>query len=162
MLLGGITFWSLFSICMPIWYRIEERRGCVTASDTYFPLFYAIYNLTTIIGPLLIMLLFNVLILINIRRLARPGVTSNSDLPMIPSRTTKRQRKDLQLLKLSLTQAVIYILLTSLYAYTGTYNFFTRSIVKSREQTIIDTFLSNLGILLMYLYMGVGAAVRLR
>jgi hypothetical protein len=44
MVTGGTSLWFIFSLCMPIWYRIEGSGGCVAASDSAFPLFYAVYN----------------------------------------------------------------------------------------------------------------------
>ena len=155
MIIGGAIVWFAFSLCMPIWYRVEGDRGCVGASDTAFPLFYAVYNLVTILGPLFIMIVFDALILFNIRQLPRSRVVVHSRAPTTTRPALKHRRKDLQLIKLCLIQGAVYVLLTSLYAYTGTYSFVTRHMIKTQERTIIDGFISTVGINLMYLYMAV-------
>lgn len=160
MIIGGTFTWFGFSLCMPIWYQIEGNRGCVGASNTAFPLFYAVYNLATILGPLSIMIFFNILILYNTQHLARSTVVVHSGTRAASIQGVKYRRKDLQLIRLCLIQGVVYILLTSLYAYTGTYSFFTQTMIKTRERTIIDGFISTVGINLMYSYMAVSRFTR--
>ena len=156
MIIIGTLIWFLFSLCMPIWYQIEGSRGCVGASSTGFPLFYTIYNLVTILGPLIIMIIFNISILINVRALHRGRVSVHSDsVSTVVARGTQSHRKDHQLIKLSLVQGIVYIFLTSLYAYNGTYSFVTQSAIKTHERTVIDGFVTVIGVNLMYLYMAV-------
>ncbi|CAF0847026.1 unnamed protein product, partial [Adineta ricciae] len=62
-ILIGLGFCILFSINFPIWYQIEGTRGCIGAPDTFYPLFYTIYNLVITIGPFIIMILFSLLVL---------------------------------------------------------------------------------------------------
>lgn len=161
MTMTGIVLWMIFSICMPVWYQIEGSRGCVGASNTAFPLFYAIYNLATILGPLAIMIFFNALILFNVRQLRRGRVSIQTDSTIVVARGPQSHRRDHQLIKLSLVQGIVYVFLTSLYAYDGTYTFITQSIVKTRERVIIDRFITLVGINLMYLYMAVRKICRI-
>ena len=160
MIISGTIIWFGFSLCMPVWYRIEGNRGCVGASDTAFPLFYAVYNLATILGPLVIMIFFNIFILFNTRQLTRSTVVVHSGTRTASIQGVKYRRKDLQLIRLCLIQGGVYILLTSLYAYTGTYSFFTQTMIKTHERMIIDAFISTVGINLMYSYMAVSQFIR--
>lgn len=155
MIILGTGFWFSFSICLPIWYQIEGSRGCVGASNTVFPLFYAIYNLVTIFGPLFIMILFSLLVLINVRQVNRRQISMGIDRSISINNGIHFQRKDIQLIKLSVIQGFVYILFTALYAYNGTYAFLTQSVVKSRERVIIDGFITTIGVNISYLYMAV-------
>ncbi|UJR14211.1 hypothetical protein I4U23_001204 [Adineta vaga] len=153
MIIGGAGLWFSFSICMLVWYRIEGSRGCVGASDTAFPTFYAIYNLVTILGPLFIMILFSLLVLINVRQVQQRRVATVTETTVITKKGLHYQRKDIQLIKLSLIQGIVYVLFTSIYAYSGTYSFFSQTMIKTRERTIIDGFISTIGVNISYLYM---------
>ena len=146
----GVGLSLTVSLCMAIWYRIEGSRGCVGATDTLFPLFYTVYNLATILVPFVIMLVFSSLILFNVRQASRrTGPASGT------GRRTNYHRKDVQLIKLSFIQGIVYILGTSLYAYNGTYSFVTATMIKTHERIVVDGFLASIGINISYLYMAV-------
>ena len=149
----GTSFCILFSINFPIWYRIEENRGCVGASNTFYPLFYTIYNLIIIIIPFFIMILFSLLVLNNFRQVRRRRQIAC--VTQINITGQEFHRKDLQFIKLSLIQVFIYFLFNTFYAYNATYAFITQSTVKTAQRAALDSFLSTIGLNISYLYMAV-------
>lgn len=102
MIIIGASFWLIFSLCIPIWYQIERSRGCIGATNTVFPLFYAIYNLVTILGPFLIMILFSVLFLITIRQVIHRQILTATGTRIGITHGVRYQRKDIPLIKLSI------------------------------------------------------------
>ncbi|UJR32793.1 hypothetical protein I4U23_020255 [Adineta vaga] len=151
----GISFCILFSINFPIWYRIEGTRGCIGAPDTFYPLFYTIYNLVITIGPFVIMIFFSLLVLNNLRRRHRRQIigTTQTAVPIVT--TQQYYRKEMQFIKLSLIQVFLYVLCNTFYAYNATYAFITQSFVKTPEQVILDSFLSTIGLNISYFYMAI-------
>ncbi|CAF0729268.1 unnamed protein product [Adineta steineri] len=67
LIIFGLCFCILFSINFPIWCQIDGSKDCTGAPNTFYPLFYTSYNLVITIGPFLIMILFGLLILRNLR-----------------------------------------------------------------------------------------------
>ena len=152
----GLSFCIIFSMKFPIWYRIERIRGCVGASDTYYPLFYIIYNLIITFGPFIIMILFSLLVLNNIRKFRRRQIAAKTQINNTILPISKQfQRKDLQFIKLFLIQVIVYILLNTFYTYNITYAFLTQSNIKTPEQFALEEFLSTIGLIISYLYMAV-------
>ena len=154
----GCCFCILFSIMMPIWYRIETDRGCVAASNTFFPLFFTIYNLVLTIAPIFVMIIFSLLALNNLRKSRFRQVTTSKTTNLQLGTTMNRfvyHRRDIQFIKLAFIQMLIYILCTSFYGYTATFTFITQSMVKTKEQIAMDSFLNTIAINISYLYMGV-------
>lgn len=157
LVLSGTSFCVLFCTNVPIWYRIEGSRGCVAAADTYFPLFFTIYNLVITIGPMIVMVLFSVLGLNNLRRSRRPQASGLTHTNMASTTVGQFQRKDIQFIKLSLMQVVVYILCTSFYGYTTTYAFITQSTTKTPQQAALDSFLNTIAVNISYFYMAVSS-----
>ena len=157
-MLVGVGFCMIFSSHFPIWYRIEGNRGCVGASNTFYPLFFMIYNLVITIGPFFVMILFSALVLKNLRegrhrQVASTFNTQATITSMNPARQSRR--RDVQFIKLSLMQTLIYIVCNTFYAYNATYAFITQSIVKSAERAALDSFLSTIGLIISYSYTAV-------
>lgn len=158
LMVSGVGFCIVFGIHFPIWYRIEGNRGCVGASNTFYPLFYTIYNLVITLGPFFVMILFSLLVLNNLRQgrhhqVASTALTQGAISSINP--TGRYQRKDIQFIKLSLMQTLIYILCNTFYGYNVTYAFITQSIVKSPERVALDSFLSTIGLIISYSYTAV-------
>ena len=147
----GTSFCMIFSINFPIWYRIEGSKGCIGAPDTFYPLFYTIYNLVITLGPFFLMILFSLLVLYNLRQVNRRQVTCGTQT----NTGQQFRRKDIQFIKLSLIQVLLYILFNTFYAYNATYAFITQSTTKTTERAAIDSFLSTIGLNISYLYMAV-------
>lgn len=149
LIINGISFSLIFSIIMPIWYRIEESRtSCIGALDSFYPLFYTIYNLIIIFLPFFLMILFSLLAIKNLREIKIHPIS-------ITNNKTRVHRKDLQFIKLSLIQVLIYVLLNTFYAYNVTYTFITQSIIKSDEQIQLDSLFSIISLNMSYLYTAV-------
>ena len=158
LIIFGTSFCAIVSINFPIWYRIEGSKGCIGATDTFYPLFYTIYNLVITIGPFCIMIFFSLLALRNFQQVRHRRVvaTAQTDESALSLNTGRHfQRKDLQFIKLSLIQVLIYILFNTFYAYNATYAFMTQSTVKSPDRAAFDSFLSTIGLIISYLYMAV-------
>lgn len=156
-ILVGLIFCILFSIHFPFWYHIVANRGCISNSDTFYPLFYTIYNLVITFGPFLIMIICSLLVLNNLRNIRRRQNPTNT---VHLSTIRQFKRKDLQFIRLSLVQVVIYILFNSIYAYNATYTFATQSTIKTSERIAFDSFLSTIGLIISYLYMAVSCVLR--
>ena len=158
LMIFGVGFCVVFGVHFPIWYRIEGTRGCVGASNTFYPLFYTIYNLVITIGPFFVMVLFSLLVLKNLRQgqhqqVASTVLTQGAISSVNP--TGRYHRKDIQFIKLSLMQTLIYILCNTFYGYNATYAFITQSTVKSPERAALDSFLSTIGLIISYSYTAV-------
>jgi len=154
----GTSFCTLFGINFPIWYQIEGSRGCIGAPNTFYPLFYTIYNLVITLGPFFIMILFSLFVLNNLRQVRRRQIACSTRVNGTRSlRNTGRKfkRKDIQFIKLSLIQVFIYILFNTFYGYNATYAFITQSTVKTTERAALDSFLSTMGLIISYSYMAV-------
>lgn len=158
LMMSGVGFCLVFGIHFPIWYRIEGSRGCVGASNTFYPLFYTIYNLVITLGPFFVMILFSLLVLKNLRQGQHQQVGSTALTQGVISSinpTRRYQRKDIQFIKLSLMQTLTYILCNTFYGYNVTYAFITQATAKSPERVALDSFLSTIGLIISYSYTAV-------
>lgn len=153
--LFGTSFCLASSAFFPIWYRIEGARGCIGATDTFYPLFFTIYNLIITVGPFVLMAVFSLLALNNLRQSQRRLTTGLTQTSAPATLGQQYQRKDLQFIKLSLVQVLLYILCNAFYGYNVTYAFATQSQVKTPEQATLESFLSTVGLNISYSYMAI-------
>ncbi|CAF0829877.1 unnamed protein product [Adineta steineri] len=158
LIIFGLCFCILFSINFPIWCQIDGSKDCTGAPNTFYPLFYTSYNLVITIGPFLIMILFSLLILRNLRQGHRRQViaTTQTNIARLSINVGQQfHRKDIQFIKLSFIQVCLYILFNAFYGYNATYAFITQSTIKTAEQTAFNSFLSTIGLNINYLYMAI-------
>ncbi|CAF0918217.1 unnamed protein product [Adineta steineri] len=158
LIIFGLSFCILFSINFPIWYQIDGSKGGIGVPNTFYPLFYTIYNLVITIGPFFIMILFSLLLLRNLRQGHRRQVIARTQTNTVRLSINAGQqfhRKDIQFIKLSFIQVCLYILCNAFYGYNATYAFITQSTIKTAEQVAFNSFLSTIGLNINYLYMAI-------
>jgi hypothetical protein len=164
MVIGSILFWFLFSIHTLVGYQISPTRGCTYLLDPDYALFYSIQIIIPSILTLVIMIVFSIFTLRNVRGGGRIQViTQNTgNLTAVASNTPQninRRRREMQLIKLSLIQVISYVLLSVVGASFPLYSAVTSSQKKSSDQTAIESFIGNIALLLLYTYCAVGLII---
>jgi uncharacterized protein YqhQ len=106
------------------------------------------------------MIVFSILTLRNVRSSSRIQVVSQNtgNLTAVTSNSPQhinRRRREMQLIKLSLIQVISYILLCTIATVYPLYMFITSSQKKSADRTAIESFLTTVGLLLLYTYSAV-------
>ncbi|UJR06740.1 hypothetical protein I4U23_011029 [Adineta vaga] len=151
-------FWLIFSSHALVGYEITSTRGCTTPLDSIYALFYVIQITISSIIPFLILTLFSILTLYNIRdsyhhRRVQPIVQNNSSLIIVLfTQNINRRRYENQLIKISFIQVIFYVLLSMTSTMYPLYSLLTSSQRKSSDQNAIDAFINNTGLLLLYTY----------
>ena len=164
LMIGGVTFLTFFSLHAPIGYQPTSIE-CTAPVGSPYALFVSIEGIIISAVPLLIMTVFSILTVINVRsrtkRQIQPSLTNTS--MSVQTRTTtasseqssrQRFKQNIQLVRLSLLQVMLYFLLNSIWSLLPLYIFLTtsRGIVTINEQLTI-LFLGRLGLNLLYTYM---------
>jgi hypothetical protein len=158
LILGGVLFLITVSVYIPVGYVIDKNLGCGPSTDPVYSLFYTIYNIILTLTPLLTLIIFSVLILINIRHIGHRQVYPITQLSLnheIPNQRRRYQKKDIQYIKLSLTQVAGYILFNTLHGYNTIYAIVIRKTTKTADQRAIEIFVYGIGLNLHYTYTGV-------
>jgi hypothetical protein len=165
----SVIFWSIFTVHSAIGFETTVS-GCIPPSGSTYLLFYSIYSIIVSFLPMLIVIIFGVLTLRNVRSFVRRQIhpaNMNLDPRLNPSSlatssvaNTQRQRSksDFQLIRLSLFQTIIYLLLNSLWSVFPLYVFrvYAQSTYPSIDQANMIQFLHGFGLNLLYTYMAVG------
>ncbi|UJR13138.1 hypothetical protein I4U23_000162 [Adineta vaga] len=159
LIIGSTLFWLLFSIHAPIGYQISQTRGCTNLSNPDYALFYAIQITVSAIVPFIIMVVFSILTLRNIRSPHFIQIAAQNTVPSVVVVVAKpvpqsihRRRREMQLIKLSLLQVIFYVFLSMIGTINPLYSVLTNSQTKTSDQNAIDAFVNNTSLLLIYTY----------
>jgi hypothetical protein len=101
--------WLLIPSHLFIWETIEKLK--CSAFGTY-AIFYTTYTLIIIFTPLCLMSLFGFLTLRNMKRLRARVLPLNGTFTVA---SEQRKRCDIDLIKMVLTEVMVYLILTSAY-----------------------------------------------
>jgi hypothetical protein len=150
-----ILFWVIFNSIVAIGYEISVSSNCEKRTDDSFALAYIVFSVFSITGPLTIMIIFSILSILNVQttvhRRILPVRISNHNV----EQRNRYHRKDLALIKLSLVQVTVYIILNPLDMYNTIYGLTSSKTIKTSDQMAIENFITTVGIYLLYLYCSV-------
>lgn len=133
----AILAWLLIPSHLLIWETIEKSK--CSAFGTY-AIFYTTYTLIIIFTPLCLMSLFGFLTLRNMKRLRARVLPVNGTFTVA---SEQRKRRDMDLLKMVLTEVMVYLILTSAYPLVFLYTTITANITnKSGTRLQIESFIS--------------------
>jgi hypothetical protein len=167
LIITGMVVWPIFSLHAPVGYQPTPIE-CLPSPGSTYELFVSIESIIISITPILIMSIFSVLTVLNVRsRVNRRTQPAQIDLSILTQtqRTimsnvkSSRQRfkRSIQLVRLSLYQVILYLLLKSLWSMIPLYGFLTGAqAVVSINQRLMTLFLGRIGLNLLFTY----AAVR--
>ncbi|UJR07292.1 hypothetical protein I4U23_011580 [Adineta vaga] len=149
-----LSFWILFNIHTATGYS-SVNTVCASAHD--YIVLSSIYHIVTAIGALIIMILFSFLTLMNLRHVGRRINPITILTGRIGIERQSQKRREIQFIRLSFLQVLLYIILNSLR---------TAMPVVIYHVTVIRTSLSNeremiylcyyWGTYLLYTYAAVG------
>jgi hypothetical protein len=163
----GVIFWIIFSVHAPIGYQTNPVE-CTPPFGSNYELFVSIESIITSIATMLIMSVFSVLTVLNVRsrinRQVHPAATNLSILietqqTMMSNAESSRKllKKNIQLVRLSLLQVIIYLLLNSVWSIIPLYSFSVGAqAMMTINQQMMVLFLGRIGLNLIFTY----AAVR--
>jgi hypothetical protein len=133
----AILAWLLIPSHLLIWETIEKSK--CSAFGTY-AIFYTTYTLIIIFTPLCLMSLFGFLTLRNMKRLRARILPLNGTFTVV---SEQRKRRDIDLLKMVLTEVMVYLMLTSAYPLVFLYTTITANITnKSATRLQVESFVS--------------------
>ncbi|CAF0876979.1 unnamed protein product [Adineta steineri] len=149
-----LSFWLVFNIHSAIGYNTVNDMVCSSARD--YIVFSSIFHIVTAIVSLIIMILFSILTLINMRQVGR---RTNPLIIQTNRNQVERQSKkkrELQFIRLSLVQVLLYIILTSLRTFMPIVVYYVSvvRIASSNEREIMYLFF-YWGTYLLYTYAAV-------
>ena len=149
-IMGSFIFWVFIYIQVIVFYEISS--GSCQARLGAYGLFFSIYiAIDSGILPILLMVVFGLLIVSNVRQTKRrigATVTINEDQPGNASRISK---KDAQLHRMLANQIFLFVILNIPNPCYLTYRSFTVNMLKSPLRNTIETFISNMTYVLIYL-----------
>jgi hypothetical protein len=118
----SILFWTIFTLYVAIGYEIDINSNCVKRTDDIYELIYIIFALFSIICPLSIMIIFSILAILNVQKLIQRRVIPAIIINLNVVQPRHYRRKDLPLIKLSLVQVTVYIILNLVDMYNTIYS----------------------------------------
>jgi hypothetical protein len=160
------VLWLLFNIHVLVGFRLE-RHGCAANSETIYLSFFTVTTLFTALIPLTILAIFMILTLTNVtsRKLLRrrdrathPTTIAPDRLQVIRIITQQQQRRhnrNNQLIRLSVIQVFVCIVLNLPNTVFILYSFITKTYKKASEQLVVDSFVNLMTSNLLYTYCGV-------
>lgn len=157
LIIVGISFLSLVNLFVSVNYIIDRTAGCASRTDSFYAIFFTIYNTMLSLVPLSTLFIFSLLILMNIKQVkGRISPTELATIHVHPSPIRRKYpKKDIQFIKLSLVQVAGYMLFNTLHAYNTIYGIITTNKHKTSDQRAVDGFLYGMGLNLHYVYTGV-------
>ncbi|CAF0978043.1 unnamed protein product [Rotaria sp. Silwood1] len=163
MIAGSFIFWFLFHIHVPIKYGIG-RLGCSPPLGTTYELFYSMYNIIISLVPMFIMSIFTILAVRNLRlRLngrvqPQPLTTGSSSNPVVVStaftaQRLRQSRREGQLVRLSIPQVIVFVILNTIRAIFPLYSFLMNSRGGlTADERSLAIFLNGIGNNLLFTY----------
>jgi hypothetical protein len=168
LIIVSVAFWSIFTMQSAIGFT-STPYGCIPPPGSTYLLFYSIYSIIVSLLPMLITSIFSILTLRNVRSSANRQIhptqtTLASRLdPSTAARPVvhppqQRFKRDFQLIRLSLFQIMVYLLLNSLWSVFPLYVFKvnTQGSALTFDQHNLMQFLHGIALNLLYTYMAVG------
>jgi len=163
----GIIFWTIFSLHAAIGYQTGPIE-CTPPFGSTYELFVSIESIITSMTPMLIMSVFSLLTIFNVRsrmnRQIHPTMVNSSlhieaqQTTMLNAQCSRRIFKhSIQLVRLSLLQVILYLFLNSVWSIIPLYSFAVGAqAMMGIKQQMMVLFLGRIGLNLLFTY----AAVR--
>lgn len=154
---GNTLFWLLYSSHAAIGYQISPTRGCTFLFNADYASFYAQQSIVSSIIPFMVMVVFSILTLRNVHGFQRINANAQTServtgTALILIQNMNRHRHEMQLIKLSVLQVIVYILLNMTLTIYPLYSVLTNSQTKSADQMAIEAFLNTSNVFLFYTY----------
>ena len=149
-IIGSAVLWFVLYSQVLVFYKIING-SCQYQQGTYGEFFSIYISIDSGILPISLMLIFGLLIVRNVHQTkhrigATTAINENGSAP-----TRKMSRKDAQLQKMLANQIVAFVILNLLNPCFLLYQSFTVDTVKSPLLSTVDTFISNMTYVLVYL-----------
>ncbi|CAF1151643.1 unnamed protein product [Adineta steineri] len=154
LIIGSVIFWSLYAMHALIGYG-SNPSGCYPSPGTIYSLFASIDAIMTAVLSLVIMIIFSILTLHNLRlnsiRRIQPSIMQHT-LVTVPERQ-RRSKRNTQFLRLSLLQVLVFIILNSGWTVFAIFSAVSKPATLGLFNTILlVSFLQGFGITLLYIY----------
>jgi hypothetical protein len=162
----GVGFWTIFSVHAPIGFQ-PTSIDCAPPFGSTYALFYSIESIIVSMTPILIMILSSVWTVFNVHsrvnRQIQPAAPNTCTATERQQTITvnaqslhQRSRRNIQLVRLSLLQVLLYLLLNSVWSAFPVYTFFTTGPgIISLNQQLTLSFFGRLGLNLLFTYAAV-------
>lgn len=146
---------AIFSIHAPIGFGVRFNL-CYAYLNMGYIVFFTIYNILTAILPVIIMIIFSMLIMKNVRQSHKRIEAGSMELGNHSQPSSKTiQGSGGQFLQLVLIQSLSFILLNMTYALYVIYDTATNAMVKSSDQRSLEAFLYALSVHPVYIFCSV-------
>ncbi|CAF0852442.1 unnamed protein product [Rotaria sordida] len=150
LIIGSCLFWCLIYIQVLIFYEIQ-KNGCSFRNGIYGIIFSVYLLIESGILPPLMMLIFECLTLNNIRQSKRKTRSLTVGDVVRPGQYTRMSRKDLQFSKMLFNQICLWIILNIPNPCYLLYQTITINDTKSPLRLTVESFISNMSYLFIYL-----------
>lgn len=160
--IGSSLFWTLFSIHALIGYEVFSG-SCRPAFASIYGLFYSIYAIVVSMICPIIIIIFSIMTIINVRKSARrTHVTSATNNAPLTEQQRKRKKRDMQLIFVSLIQTILYLFFNFIISIWPLYVYLLSfQGTLSANQSVINLFINYLSTYLMYTYTAVRISIYL-
>lgn len=154
---GNTLFWLLYSMHAAIGYQVLPTRGCTFLANAVYASFYGQQSAVLSIIPFIVMVVFSILTLRNVRSVRRIHVTPQNTqrltgVALNATQNMNGRRHEMQFIKLSLLQVIFYVILNMTLTIYPLYSTLTNSQTKSPNQIAIESFLNTSNVFLFYTY----------
>ncbi|CAF1429006.1 unnamed protein product [Adineta steineri] len=144
LIIVGTCICAIFSIHALIGFEIKFNR-CYAYLNSSYSVFFSIYNALSVIIPMIIMTIFSMLIIVNIRQ-------SRRRIHVIPKVATSTQQINMKFIRLALMQSLSFGLLNISFVVYVIYDFAISGQTKNSDQLVINDFLYDVSIYPIYIF----------
>jgi hypothetical protein len=141
----GVLFWMLFTIHALFGFQIVPIVGCTPMANIIYGLFFSISTIVINIVPFVLMGIFCLLILKNVRKRGRAINPATMEALRIGTDHPRQSRTDFQLIRLSIAQSIFFLIFNCIPSVIPLYSFLTRYQVKNADQQAIEGLINDMG-----------------
>jgi hypothetical protein len=144
LIIFGVTAIAAFDIHVAIGFQIKNGRCFAYLNNTY-TIFFNVYNMIIIFVPILIMILFSIFVLFNIRQ-SRSRVAPSTVQVSVAQQAAMRsnRQRDMQFIRLAIGQVLVFLIFIVTYGIYNLYDLLTSSQIKTADRQAIQSFISGI------------------
>ncbi|CAF4277391.1 unnamed protein product, partial [Adineta steineri] len=137
-----IIIWLLIPIHVMVYTDVQSSGKCGTSGS--YQIFYSFYAIIVTSIPLLIMIIFSVWAVRNIRRSRARVAATDEHVNGNENSRRKMKKEDIQLMIIVISEAIVYLLSTIWYPIYTAYTTITANVSKTSDRVAIENFIRYL------------------
>ncbi|CAF3960866.1 unnamed protein product [Rotaria sp. Silwood1] len=140
-IIGCIIFWSLVAIFFS-WIRSVQNNSCNVFNETYAMIYTIYYMMVSGVFPPLLMTIFSILVMKNLRSLRSRIQPEKRDKEEIHPPIRRIRKRDRDLMKMIFIEVMFYVITTLPFSVYLVYKVITDPLPKNLQRKQIESFVT--------------------